>query len=216
MPDTKTKPAKYDMLTNVPVTVDIKYVDVWPDKNGYGSQVSVKGAIDGELQTIYLKGKSWANLKALAEAGVIAGYSKEDEEPAEKVNLPVVNGTGVTLCRRQGPGERFANLTVETNGASKPKTNGTAKQGVELGGPIAGLDDVDELPPVEEAYDLPPTQPTGAMAEKLNAMMNLYDLCYTHAFSIAKRHSSLSYDGSAVAAMAATLFIQANNRGLHL
>lgn len=213
---TKAQTPKFDLTTNIPATMEIRFVDVWPDRNGYGSQVSLKGAIDGEPAVTYLKGKTWANLKALHAAGVIGDYDKAIEEPAEKVNVPVLNGSHVTLCRRQLAGEKYATLVVETEGVvsretgtpSTPGRTASVKQPVEMGGPIPGLDDLpDEPPPVDEAF----AETAPKATDKLNAVFALYDVCFDHAASIAKRHHALNPD---VSAMAATLYINASNRGI--
>lgn len=211
---------KFEMVINVPVTIDIKYIDIWPP-NQYGSQVSLKGIVEGETQTIYLKGKTWANLKALHSAGVIGDYDKAIEEPAEKVNVPVLNGEGVILTRRQLPGERYPNLVVETQG-TQPRDNGkpavagkvsTARE-YSHGGPIAGLDD-DDQPPASDAFE--ETAPSNPAGERLAALFKLHNLCFEQALNLVNAaDSNHGIKGSieAVSSISATLFIAAKEKGL--
>lgn len=73
-----------------------------------------------------------------------------------------------------------------------------AKQPYSVGGPIPGVDD--EHPALPH--------------EKLDRMFALYDLCVAHAHKVAKREFGADVTDTAVAAMSATLYIQANQKGL--
>lgn len=216
---TKAQSTKLSLAPNMPVVMDIRYVDVYPQKTVgaqvYGAQVSLKGVIDGASTIIYLPGKPWANLKALMLAGVIGEYDSSIEDPPEKVNVPVLNGSSVTLCRRQLAGERFATLVVETDGVpsrepgkpSQPSRTGTAKQAVE---DYEVGDLPDEPPPVEEAFRETAKRPAPA-AGKLAALFAVYDACWDHAVALAEQHIDLEPD---VSAIAATLYISAKDRGI--
>ena len=210
---TATKSAKFEMTVNMPVVMDIRYVDVWPDKNGYGSQVSVKGAVHGETVTIYLKGKTWANLKALQAGGVIGAYDKSVEEPSEKVNLPVLHGHGVTLTRQQGPKDKYATLVVDHPGAPLAQSRAPAPEFGEL----PGMDDDDLPPPVDEAYEPATVSNVAAPGNaKLESLFRLYDACLEHAHTCYCDDIEEKPNGQAIAAMAATLFIAAKDRGIVL
>lgn len=205
MTGTAAKTPRLDLATNIPVVMTIKYVDVWPDTNGYGSQVSLKGTVGGDTVVSYLKGKSWANLKALAEAGVIGPYDKSVEEPSEKTNLPVLHGDNVTLCRQQLPGEKYANLVVTTATAKAPAAKPSVQpKGADIGGPIPGLDDDDDLPPpVDQAFEDATQRP----GNKMDALFQLYGVCFDEAARLANKHAALKPD---VSAIAATLYIAAS------
>lgn len=100
--------------------------------------------------------------------------------------------------------------------AAPPAARSNVKQGIDIGGPIPGLDDVapltdrDAPPDVRhpQEFDAPNAGPA---ADKLTAMFKLYDICFTHATATASKATNMNPD---VAAMAATLFIQANMKGL--
>lgn len=100
--------------------------------------------------------------------------------------------------------------------ASTPKT-GAVKLGYDSGGPIPGLDDVEDIPPIEEAYASEPaassTSTTSATFAKLESLFKLYGVCFDQAVDVARKAHGLNPD---VAAMAATLYIAANNRGITL
>lgn len=55
-------------------------------------------------------------------------------------------------------------------------------------------------------------QSGGTKADKLNGLFQLYDVCFAHALMVAKKQNIT--DQQAIASMAATLYIQANQRGL--
>lgn len=97
---------------NIPILVQqAKYLDVMPPGD-YGSQLRLKGTINGEENTmVYVPGKVWAAKKALIEAGVI---SDEDfnEEPAEAVNIPLLK-TAFVLTNMQVPGKNYGNIEVK-------------------------------------------------------------------------------------------------------
>ena len=162
------------------------------------------------------------------EVGKFPGVGFFGNDGANKVVVEVPEGSADRQLERLGHTResivgRSVTISRAENykDASKPYWNIALANGVhappkasapELGAPIAGLDDLpDEPPPVEEAYGSVPE--TGAAVVKLNALFKLYDLCFDHASGIARRHANMNPD---VAAMAATLYIAANNRGINV
>lgn len=116
-------------------------------------------------------------------------------------------GRSVTISRAANPNapdKPYWNVAL----ANAPVAHTNGKHAPEAGGPIAGLDDLpDEPPPVDEAY-----APVASVSiGKLDALFNLYDACFDHAMQAARKAHGLNPD---VAAIAATLFIQANERGI--
>jgi hypothetical protein len=83
---------------------------------------------------------------------------------------------------------------------STPKLNGTVHHAASAGLP-------DEPPPVDEAFP----ETSSPTLNKLNTLFGLYRVCFDEAASIAKKNADLNLD---VSAMAATLFIQATQRGI--
>lgn len=124
-------------------------------------------------------------------------------------------GRTITISRADNPADAtkpYWNINLAAGNGNGHTAKATAAAAPEAGGPIAGLDDLpDEPPPIEEAYAAP--VPATAAIDKLNALFRLYDLCFDHASGIARRRTSLNPD---VAAIAATLYIQANNRGVNV
>jgi hypothetical protein len=123
----------FAMTVNVPVQMQIKYVDVYANdttKNagkGYGSQVAVKGAINGSTETIYLKGFTDANLSQLQSAGVIASGAF-DADPAQKYNIPVIGKHDVALVLNQPAGQKYPKLQITpATPIPTPASNGTPK-----------------------------------------------------------------------------------------
>ena len=136
---------------------------------------------------------------------------KSADKQLERLGLDraSVVGRTVTISRaenRTDATKPYWNITAAANG-KPPIMKPAIAQPAEFGGPIPGLDDDDDLPPpVEEAY-----APAPASTDKLNPLFTLYDACFDHAAHLARRHADFMPD---VAAMAATLFIQANQRGI--
>ncbi len=101
-----------------------------------------------------------------------------------------------------------------------PRLVPNTKQGIDIGPHIPGLDeppphddrDAPNAAPVRQAAVQPPETDNPALA-KLNAMFGLYECCFDQAADIARRNKDLVLDPSA---MAATMFIQANMKGLSL
>ncbi len=116
----------YTMTVNVPVTMRPKFVDVYANdisKNGgkgYGSQVSMKGTVDGKDELIYLKGFTNDNVGQLVDAGVIAP-THYDHDPAEKYNIPVIGKHEITLVLEQPAGQKWPKMKI----TSAHATNGT-------------------------------------------------------------------------------------------
>lgn len=199
---------KVDLLTNVPIRMSIKYIDVFPNdtsKNqgkGYGASMRFKGTIDGADAVLYPRGAVWAAVKALKAAGVIA-ESEYDEDPSEKYSI-AVRHSDVELCMKQNAGERYASFTVTTVGAATPVT--TSRPHNTQGAHIPGIDD-SPFPPKETGA--PPQIGTDG---PWNAMLEFYERCLTRANSYCQANRIV--DQQAIVAMTATLFIEANKRGL--
>lgn len=213
--------SKYELVLNVPAIIDIKYVDVWPDKNGYGSQVSVKGTINGETQTIYLKGKSWANLTALYNGGVIGPYDKSIEEPAEKVNVPVVNGAGAVLTMQKLPADKWANLVVTRKDAGQvAATYGNGQpapyQSPSYTSPNAPPNFLAEQD-AHEAQAVRSIQSSDASTAKWNGLFSTYDKCLDFVLTVEVpklKQAGVPVTDQGVSAMTATVMIAAKERGL--
>jgi hypothetical protein len=122
---TAARPAnnKVDMLTNVPIRMSIKYIDVYPDSGkGYGASMRLKGTIDGADAIVYPKGKVWAAVKAMKAAGVIDS------------------------------GGEYANFSINTCGEARtvpatPKPVSTTKQPTNIGGPLPWEQEETGAPP---------------------------------------------------------------------
>ena len=157
------KAPAFVFTTNVPVNVDIRFVDVrpgkpWDDpKKGrvtLPAQVSIKGTLGGTETIAFLKGKVWANIKALAAAGVIAEEwaARTDElDAVDKVtSIPVLHGK-VTATLQKLPTDRWENMVYAPIGSAPAHTpkrisyaeanTPTGASAPSVGGPIKGLDD---------------------------------------------------------------------------
>jgi hypothetical protein len=197
---TAARPAnnKVDMLTNVPIRMSIKYIDVYPDSGkGYGASMRLKGTIDGADAIVYPKGKVWAAVKAMKAAGVIDSGGEYEDDPTEKYSIPVLHAD-VEMVMRQAAGEKYANFSINTCGEARtvpatPKPVSTTKQPTNIGGP---------LPWEQEETGAPPAR------ADVPASFALYDRCFEHAFKVAS--AAKITDQQAIASMAATLYIQAN------
>lgn len=122
-------PQTLKLAPNVPVVMEIKYVDIYPNdtaKNngkGYGSSVSLRGFVDGVDARMYPKGFTDRTLRILISADVIE-LGTYDDDPEEKYSIPVLDGKQVQLLMEQPAGERYAAFTAlnlsRTVGPSKP------------------------------------------------------------------------------------------------
>lgn len=100
------------MAPNVPITMTIKYVDVWPNdttKNngkGYGPSLSLRGTVNGQDCRVYPKGFLDRNLQRLMQANVIelGAYATD---PEVKYSIPVLNGEDIQLELEQPAGEKY-------------------------------------------------------------------------------------------------------------
>lgn len=127
------------MAPNVPVAMKIRFVDVWPNDpskdpkgKGYGSQVSVKGEVGGERDTlIYLKGLTSVAIGQLESAGVIA-RSNYMHDPGAKYSIPVMSGD-VTMVLDQPADERYPKLKITANGNGKPAKKNEKQEGLNVG-----------------------------------------------------------------------------------
>lgn len=202
---------KVVLAPNVPVRMHLRYVDVWPNdttKNngaGYGASVRLKGEIDGQEAVVYPKGKAWAVIKALVDGGVVAPGEYE-EDPDQKYSITVAH-RDVTIWLEQMAGQRYADFKARcegagaptpapANGAPKPQAATRVAAPVSHGPQVPGLD-----------------EPTAAPAGdgELHALYReCFDFVRTGPGLVVER---LGGDpAGAVAAMTATVFIQACKR----
>lgn len=85
------------------------------------------------------------------------------------------------------------------------------QQAPNIGGPIAGLDDDDDLPPpVDEAYT---DQKVVVQSAKLDALASVHEACFDHALDMAAkaRHNGFDMDPAGLSALCAQLFIAATS-----
>lgn len=193
------------MVPNVPVSMRVKFVDVYANdtsKNngkGYGSQVAVKGEIGGETFTIYLKGFTNENVGQLVDAGVIAP-NHYPHDPAEKYNIPVVGKDAVTLCLEQLAGMKYPKMRITgANGStSVPSPRSTA--------PVASA-----MTPVKPAYV---QQDVGRLPGEENPFDEMVEK-YAECVSAANSSWGINtIKDEALVAAAATLFIERNRKGI--
>jgi hypothetical protein len=170
----------FAMTVNVQVQMQIKYVDVYANdttKNagkGYGSQVAVKGTINGSTETIYLKGFTDANLSQLQSAGVIASGSY-DADPAQKYNIPVSGKSAVTLVLNQPAGQKYPKLAITGDTPTPaPTSNGTPKSTAPVASALSQNEhNVGWLPGDEVETGAPP-----ATNGKLGALRTTHARCF--------------------------------------
>lgn len=100
------------MAPNVPITMTIKYVDVWPNdksKNngkGYGPSLALRGTVDGQDCRVYPKGFLDRNLQRLMQADVIE-LGSYATDPEAKYSIPVNDGEDIQLELEQPAGEKY-------------------------------------------------------------------------------------------------------------
>lgn len=119
-------------------------------------------------------------------------------------SLTSVVGQTVEIARTEKNGTKYTDIN-RVNGAVTPRAAAPSqpKQGFSSGGPL----------PYETETGGAPAEPKTAQWDKLFAA---YDVCMDKAISVARKMESaqIGSDPSAVAAMAATLLIQADRQGL--
>lgn len=93
------------------------------------------------------------------------------------------------------------------NGAPRPAAANQGKQAFTTGGHIPEIDG-----PYTETGAAPHEAPS--TADKLLKLFQVYDVCFDHAHSLAKSKIGASATHEGIAAQAATLFIQAAQRGV--
>lgn len=206
---------KIQLAPNVPARMTIRYVDVYPNdttKNngqGYGASVRLKGtAADGGEAVCYPKGKAWAVLKALVAGGVVAP-GEYDDDPEKSYSIGVVNGDA-ELVLEQKPGEKYANFKATAAGALAPPAPAPVRAGTKEshkephseGGPLP--------------YEVPADAAGTPTAPDFAALVDRYEECFGVALSQANvaKQRGLPLTGEAIAAVAATLFIERNRRGI--
>ncbi len=116
MTATATKTTTLKLTTNIPVDLDLKYIDVWPNdpsKNegkGYGASISLKGTVDGEDVRIYPKGFVNKTIEKLVNYGVVEdGHYEHD--PAEQYSIPFQQGN-IRIVNAKPAGERYENFDI--------------------------------------------------------------------------------------------------------
>ena len=128
----------------------------------------------------------------------------------ERIGFSFTSVVGQTVEFEKTPpkadGKSFTNINRANGVPSHPlqssKPNTHAKQGFSSGGPLPGeveagfSDGSDKLP-----------------TEKLAAIFRVYDKCWDHAFKVAHEKMGADCTHEGIAAQAATIFIQAAQRG---
>jgi hypothetical protein len=202
----------YAMTVNVPVPIRVKFVDVYANdttKNGgkgYGSQVAVKGDINGATETIYLKGFTDANLNQLQQAGVIAAGAY-DADPAQKYNIPVSGKHEVTLVLEQPAGQRYPKLKISANGAAPPSPPAVQNTSRSTVGNALEPEPYGSLPGDEVETGGPPS--SNGSVGGFEGLLEKYGECFTEAAGFAQRvhKMGIPVDLSGISAIAATLYI---------
>lgn len=196
------------MAPNKPITMTIKYVDVWPNdtsKNegkGYGASLALRGTVDGEDVRVYPKGFVDRNIQKLMQADVIE-LGQYDADPEAKYSIPVNDGEDIQLELEQPAGERYPAFV-----ARNPKLFGIApvKPGRETPKNIPDEDGyLDALVNGSDATVAKIEQKRGVVDE-ITRMTN----CFGHAITIIKTAHELSglmFTGEDVRSTAISLFI---------
>jgi len=107
--------------------------------------------------------------------------------------------------RVEKDGTKYTNINKP--GAAKLAAAPTAKQAFTTGGHIPEIDG-----PYTETGAPPHEAPS--TADKLLKLFQVYDVCFDHALSLAHRTQGTKATYEGIAAQAATLFIQAAQRGI--
>ena len=197
------------LTTNIPSHVEAKYLDVCPGK--YGPQFRIKGVVDGDTDALlYLPGKFADVGNALGKAGVIGtGEIVAPSEGEKPVNVPLLvkkfTVTDVKLA-----GEKYGTLKVTTNGSGAPPVQQPAPR-------VAAFDESAwEAIEADERAAVGGIQEQAASVDRFAQLAALYDKCFNHALSHspALTKSQVGDSPEALSARAATLFIQATQRGL--
>lgn len=125
-------------------------------------------------------------------------------------------GKTLTFSRDPNPGDASKPYWGVSLGGSvtAPATNGKAKQekqGIDLGGPIPGLDD--DEPPVDDAPALPTS------GDKLRAIFKLHGVCFAHALKLAAvaaqdEEMAITPTLEGVSALCTQAFIAATQKGV--
>jgi hypothetical protein len=201
------------LAPNIPVDINVQYCDIVP--GNFGPQVRLKGSIDGEESLVFLPGKVWANLKALRSAGAIDASQEVNEEP-EKAEAVAMLAKSLRLNLVKGASDKYANLDVRIigNGAPKPapSSNGTPKSTAPVASALSQNEhNVGWLPGDEVETGGAPGGVT-----PFDGLLERYGECLTEAAGFGQRINKLGIpiDGSAVAAIAATIFIARNQKGV--
>lgn len=215
------KAPAFAFTTNVPVNVDIRFVDVrpgklWNDPNKgqvkLPAQVSIKGTLGGTETIAFLKGKVWVNVKALATAGVIAPEwaSKTDElEAVDKVtSLPVLHGK-VTATLQKLAGDRWENMVFTPLGQSPalpPDRVTSPYREPAKAQPFDEPTDDERFAEFSKAVDsLRPEAPTIPVGDAEARYFALFERVAAHQARIGKLHG-FPVDGSSVQAMSFSIF----------
>ena len=124
-----------------------------------------------------------------------------------RIGLTAETSVGQTLEfeRVEKDGTKYTNINKP--GAAKLAAAPSAKQGFTTGGHIPEIDG-----PYTETGAAPHEAPS--TADKLLKLFQVYDGCFDHAHSLAKAKIGATATHEGIAAQAATLFIQAAQRGV--
>lgn len=211
------------MAPNVPITMTIKYIDVWPNdttKNngkGYGPSLSLRGTVSGQDSRVYPKGFLDRNLQRLMQANVIelGAYATD---PEVKYSIPVLDGEEIQLELEQPAGEKYPAFI-----ARNPKLFATPpKPGRETpkGAPIDDgyLDSLAGLTPGgNRAMPVAPIQGQSTITTRVSAVDRMR-ICIGAAIGLANEAAELFHDradgftSEDVQKIAVTLFLDGHGR----
>ena len=200
MPSTTVKPE-----INVPLHLTVSGAAVWPGKEWQGkqlpAQLCLKGTLPGgtDVVSVYVPAELAGVLKA---AGASAREIASGTSKGMGYDLPA-NRKEWIVCKRQAAGEKHPHTELyepdnQPGAVNAPPPNFTE--------PPKAL----QVPPDAMPWDGKPAvhleRDPGDLSP-LESAFALYDECLAHAVAVAKEHPGLTLD---IAAMTATLYIQAN------
>lgn len=192
MPSTTVKPE-----INVPLHLTVSGAAVWPGKEWQGkqlpAQLCLKGTLPGssDVVSVYVPAELSGVLKA---AGASAReISAPSGSKGMGYDLPA-NRKEWIVCKRQAAGEKHPHTELyEPDAAPQPLTE--KPRALEVPPEAMPWDGKPAVHLEREAGDMTPLEQSFA----------LYDECFAHAVALSLSHPSLD-----IAAVAATLYIQAN------
>ena len=156
-------------------------------------------------------GIEFAGTTADGRAVVLEVPKASTDRQLGRLNLTYESAVGKTLTFSRDPNaaqptKPYWGINPASAPVIPPPRPAAAKpQGIDLGGPIAGLDEPEPEPPEDAAV---PEKAANPARDRLVASFKLYDACMAHALKVkARLPEGTDVD---IAAVAATLYIQAN------